>query len=62
MRGIIAFYINYASDSKPSEQELIEMIKKQNKELLDKFKSEGYEIMFFPVVGESSRIERVDFK
>lgn len=61
-KGILMFYINYVPDSGVTVETTIDLIRNQNKELLDKLKAEGnYEVCFVPTIKEATRIEKVDF-
>lgn len=61
-KGIIIFYVNvnpeYMKDIKP--QELIDITRENNVENIIRYKEEGWDVMFMPTVGESSRCEKVD--
>jgi hypothetical protein len=61
LKGIIVFYLNYVDGTEPSPEKLMEAVRKQNEALISQLKNEGFEMMYVPVVGESSRIERVVF-
>lgn len=70
MKGLVVFYINTSSaeaSSKTAEQivadnqRIITVIKAQNEELIKRMVDDGYEVMYMPVVGEASRVDRIDF-
>lgn len=62
MKGIIVFYVNHKPETADTVQSTIESIQKQNKSLLEKLTTDGYEIMYVPTVGEATRMERVLFE
>jgi hypothetical protein len=61
-KGFIVFYINYFPEQGQNVDDTINLIRNQNKALLDKLKEDGeYDVMFVPTVKEASRVEKVDF-
>ena len=62
MKGLVTFFVNFVPEKGPTADDLIQVIRENNKELIQNLKNEGYEIMYVPVTGESSRVEVVDFK
>ena len=62
MTKTIFFYIDTskATEDKAYLNNVVEVMKNQNKALIDKWEKNGFDVYFFPVNGESSRIEVVE--
>ena len=61
MKGLLVFYVNFPVDAENNIKEILTEAKEFNKEWINKIHEVGYQIMFVPVQGESSRVEKVDF-
>jgi hypothetical protein len=61
MKGFVIFYVNHSPANGDNIETMFNVIKTQNKELLDKLKNGGYDIMFVPTMQESTRVEKIDF-
>lgn len=63
-KGILVFYINYFPDSGQKVEDIINIVRQQNKDLIDKLEGNGegdYKVMFVPTTKEASRVEKIDF-
>lgn len=65
MKGILIFYMNYKPDlgqTREHSEELINIVREQNQNLIDKIQSEtDYNVMFVATCGEACRVDKVDF-
>ena len=60
MRGIVNFYINYDPEKEDTFLKYIELLKKTSSKMMERISETGYEIAFIPVVGESSRVTKME--
>lgn len=61
MQGVITFYLNYDIE-KQKAQELINVFKQENKELLEELPKAGFFVAVVPTTNEATRVEKVDFE
>lgn len=62
MNGIINFYINTHPELSQDPQQMIDLFRANNKEIIDKLSNEaGYIAMIIPITNESCRVEKIDF-
>lgn len=54
---LVIFYINNATDDMSG---IIDIIKHQNKEVIEQLTKDGYQVLFVPTKGESTRVEKIE--
>lgn len=65
MRGFIIFYVNkvpnVGDQINQDVDNMVNIFKNHNKELIENLKSCGYDVAFVPCVKEGTRVEKIEF-
>lgn len=63
MTGMFVFYVNYHPEIGQKPEDLIDVMRAQNKALFEYLDQQlGYGTMFIPVTKESCRVDKIDFE
>jgi predicted transcriptional regulator len=60
LKGFVTFYINYFPDLEQNSEQLLVLMKSQNKELIERLREADYEVAFIITTKESTRVEKID--
>jgi len=60
MKGIIVFYINFHPEHNQDINQLINIVKEQNKDLFAAIAEMEYRFMLIPCTKEACRVEKID--